>query len=617
MVFDQISVTDPLNEELSHFVWSTRYRDDQATPSEDTIEKTWGRVARAAAAIEREPDTWYARFLELLRGFRFIPGGRILAGAGTTRQVTLYNCFVMGRIDDSLEGIFDALKEGALTMQQGGGVGYDFSTIRPRGSFARATGTVASGPVSFLTVWDAMCGTILSTGARRGAMMATLRCDHPDVEEFIEAKREPGRLRHFNLSVLVTDDFMKAVKNGDDWALIFPILMSGDCGAEEIVQSAWGGNTQPAPCRVFKRMSARDLWQRICDSAYETAEPGVLFIDRINANNNLAYCETLSATNPCAEEPLPPYGGCNLGSLNLTAFVSNPFMPAAHLDLRELAAAAALAVRFLDDITEISRFPLFRQYQQIHRCRRIGLGVTGLADALAMLTLRYDSAEARVQAARAMECIRNAAYAASVDLARERGAFPEYRADAYPERPFIRALPAVTQAAIRSTGIRNSHLLAIAPAGTISLLAGNVSSGIEPAIGIESTHRIIGPDGRYRDFQATDYAYASWRSLRGPALEVPSYFVGAEDIAAEDHLLMQAALQPFVDGAIAKTITLGANFPKSEASTLLISAYEHSVKGCALYRPTARPAVIAGRPGVIQAVVDRQGRYCDVEQECD
>ncbi len=563
----------PAVSALSQFIWDTRYRDPDAQPPETTIEDTWARVAGAAAAVEQDPGSWRRRFQEILHDYRFLPAGRILAGAGTSRKVTLFSCFVMGLIGDSIEGIFEALKEGALTMQQGGGVGYDFSTLRPRGSPARSTGMVASGPVSFMHVWDAMCGTILASGARRGAMMATLRCDHPDVEEFIQAKRTPDALRFFNLSVLVSDAFMQAVEDDKDWRLVFP--------------AATGAAT------TGKSVQARGLWNQLCDNAYASAEPGVLFIDHINAANNLGYSETLSATNPCGEEPLPPYGACNLGSINLAAFVIDPFTPRARFDSGAIRDTAAVAARFLDDIIDISGFPLLRQRQEVQRTRRIGLGITGLADALAMLGLRYDSEAARQAAAQAMQGIRDAAYRASVETASERGPFPGFRPDAYLDRPFIRALPDEIRAGIRSSGIRNSHLTAIAPAGTISLLAGNVSSGIEPIIALEGWRRILGPDGSEQKFAIADHAYAAWRSGHRAAADPPSCFVLGRDVSPRDQLLMLASLQPCVDGAISKTVALADDFPQAGVAELFECAYRLGLKGCTIYRRQARACVIS------------------------
>lgn len=566
---------DPAESALSRYIWETRYRDPDASVAESGIEDSWRRVAAAAAAVERDAASWRERFLDVLRGFRFLPSGRILAGAGTARQVTLFSCFVMGAIEDSIEGIFEALKEGALTMQQGGGVGYDFSTLRPRGSRAAATGRQSSGPVSFLRVWDAMCATIHATGARRGAMMGTLRCDHPDILEFIDAKREPGALSFFNLSVLVTDSFMRAIEADSAWPLVFP----AQTGAE----------------RDARTVPARRLWERLCASAHASAEPGMLFIDRINAWNNLGYCETLSATNPCGEEPLPPYGACNLGSINLAAFVADPFTPAARVEHEAIAETARIAVRFLDDIIDVSAFPLARQREQALRSRRIGLGITGLADALAMLGLRYDSDVARRLAADWMRSIRDAAYRSSIATAAERGAFPAFRADAYLDRPFIRSLPDDIRRDIRASGIRNSHLTAIAPAGTISLLAGNVSSGIEPIFALEGSRRLLDPEGAARDFPTTDYAHARWREGHAATATPPPGFVLGRDVAAGDQLRMQAALQPAVDGAISKTVTVADAGAESTVAELFHSAYQLGLKGCAVYRPRARAGILADR----------------------
>jgi len=603
-------------QSLAEFIWQTRYRDADAQPPESGLDDSWKRVAHAVAAIEREAALWAERFLHILRSLRFLPGGRIVAGAGTLHRVTLCNCFVMGLIGDSIEGIFESLKEGALTMQEGGGVGYDFSTLRPRGARARATGMVASGPVSFMRVWDAMCATVLSTGARRGAMMATLRCDHPDIEEFIDAKRQADCLQHFNISVLISDAFMDAVARDAPWPLVFPVEELREEGGEH-VKRAWSGKPLPVACAIQRTVRARDLWQRLCDSAYDCAEPGVLFIDRINAMNNLGYCENLSATNPCAEEPLPPFGACNLGSLNLPAFVLEPFTPRAHFDDQGIAEATRLAVRFLDNVTEISRFPLLRQREQAHRSRRIGLGITGLADALAMLGLHYGDEAARIAAARLMCRIRDAAYTASVELARERGAFPAFDREHYAARPFIQRLPPAVRAAIERDGIRNSHLLAIAPAGTISLLAGNVSSGIEPLFGTEAVRRVRDGQGGWRNFRVSDYAYAAWRARPDAQPRFSAPF--AEGIVSAQHqLLMQAALQPYVDGAIAKTVRLASDAVRGSVPEILESAYDLGLKGCTIFRDASRAAVIRESPASSAEREAEHGKHCcDLERESD
>jgi ribonucleoside-diphosphate reductase alpha chain len=432
-----------------------------------------------------------------------------------------------------------------------------------------------------MDVWDSMCRTIMSAGTRRGAMMGTLRCDHPDIEAFIDAKRASDTLRHFNLSVLVSEAFMQAVLGDEDWPLVFPDL-------EGTVQRVWSGGTHAVPCRVHRVVRARALWQRLCDSAYDCAEPGVLFIDEINSSNNLSYCEQLSATNPCGEAPLPAYGSCNLASINLTAFVKEPFTASAHLDQGGIAEVAAVAVRFLDNVIEIAKYPLPRQREAARQSRRIGIGITGLADALAMLGLRYDSEEARSAASHAMRVIRDAAYAASAELARERGAFPAFEPDAYLARPFIAELPDEIRRAIAAHGIRNSHLLAIAPAGSVSLLAHNVSTGIEPMFGIETLHRVASSEREYRNFQVTDYAYALWHQVRPAPQPKPAFFVEAENIAPRDHLLMQATLARYVDGSIAKTVTLPRNFPRKGVAELFGTAHVLGLKGCTIFRAGAR-----------------------------
>ncbi len=573
---------DPFRMDISRHIWETRYR----SAGETDIHASWKRVAQAIAAAETQGrDAWAERFFSLLDGFRFLPGGRILAGAGTGHRVTLFNCFVMGEIADELTSIFEALKEGALTMQQGGGVGYDFSTLRPAGTVAQATGSIASGPVSFMHIWDAMCATMLSTGARRGAMMATLRCDHPDIETFVDAKRDSAALRHFNLSVLVSDAFMAAVADDADWPLAFPGL----------------GNV--------RSVKARALWQRILRAAYDTAEPGVLFVDTINRDNTLADREKLSATNPCGEIPLPPYGACDLGSLNLAAFVISPYAADARLDLDALADSARMAVRFLDNVIDVSRYPLPAQAEQARRTRRIGLGITGLADALVLLGLGYDSDAARALAADAMRTLRDAAYRASIELAGEKGAFPAFDSGAFLASGFAGRLPQDIRDAIATHGIRNSHLLAIAPAGTISLLANNLSSGIEPVFAAEAERRVLGTDGRYRTHRVVDYACQLWRQ-QGEGL--PPAFVEARQIDPLAHLQMQAALQPFVDNAISKTINVAAEYPFERFEELYRRAHALGLKGCTVFRPNAVTGAILSQPPARE-----QLHCCGLEREAD
>ncbi len=573
-------IVHPGIEALSRHIWMTRYRaGGEADPG-----ATRRRVAAAVAEAEpADREAWAARFEALMEGWRFLPGGRILAGAGTGQRVTLLNCFVMGAIADSLDGIFDALKEGALTMQQGGGVGYDFSTLRPRGARARASGAVASGPVSFMRIWDATCAELLSTGARRGAMMATLRCDHPDVLEFVGAKRQRGQLTRFNLSVGVTDAFMDCLDRAGDWLLVFPCesLRAGD---GEVVTRRWPGHAEPVACRVLGRLPARRLWEAIAGSAWASAEPGVLFLDRINRENNLRRSETLCATNPCGEVPLPPYGACNLGSFNLACYVLGPFGDAPRLDLDRLSRDAAVAVRFLDDVIDVSRFPLPRQAAEARRTRRIGLGVTGLADALVMLGLGYDSPAGREAAASAMRTICQSAYASSAALAGERGACPAWAEGGSLDAPMLARLPGPLREDIGRYGLRNAQLTAIAPAGTISLLAGNVSSGIEPVFEAHQRRRVVDLDGRYREFEIPDRAVAVWWAERGHD-SLPGALVTARQLSPEAHLAMQATLQPWVDGAISKTVNLPEDAGPQEVEEIYARAWSLGLKGCTAFRP--------------------------------
>lgn len=596
---------------IAQHIWDTKYRHyERGVALDACIEDTWQRIAKALAAPENNPDYWQSRFYSILCDFKFLPGGRIQAGAGTVHQVTLFNCFVMGTIADSMDGIFDALKEGALTMQQGGGVGYDFSTLRPRGAQAAGVGSVASGPVSFMRIWDSMCATILSTGARRGAMMGTLCCDHPDIEEFIAAKQDRSQLRHFNVSVLVSDAFMAAVSRDEDWPLIFPANESETGG--ELLLRTWPGSGDAVPCKVYKRIRARELWQKIMRANYDYAEPGVLFIDRINRLNNLYYCETIHATNPCGEVPLPPYGACDLGSINLTQFVRDPFTARAQLDLDAIGATAAIAVRLLDNVIDVSHFPLASQAGQAQRSRRIGLGITGLADALIMLQIRYGGNEAVQIGQLAMQRICHAAYQASTKLAREKGAFPLFDKEKYLTGTFVRTLPESIRDGIAQHGIRNSHLTAIAPAGTISLLANNISSGLELVFDSCYTRRVLKRDGCYADFPVTDFAAALWRKGRA-SKDLPPAFVTAHELTPAEHLTMQAAIQPYVDQAISKTINIPADYDFARFSDLYQQAYDLGLKGCTTFRPNAITGAVLSKTDTVHAAP----HCCGLEREAD
>ncbi len=575
---------------ISQHIWKQKYRFQPAqsagpgggasagpstpAPTDASLDDTFKRVADAAASVEKGGKKtrakWALKFHAAMADFGFLPAGRILAGAGTHRQVTLFNCFVMGTIGDDLGDIFSHVREAALTMQQGGGIGHDFSTLRPKGALVQSIGAEASGPVSFMDVWDGMCQTIMSAGARRGAMMATLRVDHPDIEEFIDAKSDPTRLRNFNLSVLVSDVFMDAVAANEPWQLRFE-------------------------GKVYRTIQARDLWHKIMCATYDYAEPGVVFIDRTNERNNLNYCETINATNPCGEQPLPPYGACLLGSINLTRFVIDPFAKNARLDIAAIKKRVSIAIRLLDNMIDVSGTPLNEQRQEANAKRRIGLGITGLGDALIAMGVRYDTERARTLSQKWMKNIQNAAYRASADLAAEKGAFPLYHRAHIAARPNIRALTKATRKRIEKHGLRNGCLTSIAPTGTISLLAGNVSSGIEPVFDARYERTLRGQDGTKETFTIEDFACVQYRLLQADVAEqghanigtheLPPAFVSASQMSPKSHLEMQAALQPFVDSSISKTINCDAGISFTDFQTVYRDAYDLGLKGCTTYRP--------------------------------
>lgn len=560
-----MTVSEPLpRSPIADQIWDMKYRLKEAdgTPVDASVEDTWRRVANALAEAEKPKSRakWADQFYDAMADFRFMPAGRILAGAGTGRSVTLFNCFVMGTVGDDMGSIFENLKEAALTMQQGGGIGYDFSTIRPRGAPVHGVGADASGPLSFMDVWDAMCRTIMSAGSRRGAMMATLRCDHPDIEAFIVAKQDPARLRMFNLSVLVTDPFMAAVRNDADWDLVFD-------------------------GKPFKTVRARDLWDRIMRATYDYAEPGVIFIDRINSLNNLSYCETIASTNPCGEQPLPPYGACLLGSINLARLVRDPFDETARMDEEELSKLVAVAVRMMDNVVDVSLFPLEAQAHEAKAKRRIGLGVTGLADALLMCRQRYGSAEAAEMTTRWMAMIERAAYLASSAIAKEKGSFPLYDRDAYLQTGHLKDLDKEIRDAIAANGIRNALVTSIAPTGTISLFADNVSSGVEPVFAFSYTRKVLMPDGSREEETVSDYAVRAYQARFGANAALPDYFVTAQTLSAHEHIVMQAALQKHIDSSISKTVNCPADITFDAFKDIYVSAYDLGLKGCTTYRP--------------------------------
>ena len=538
-------------------VWNIKYRGK----GDANIPATWERIARALVKPEEEAirSGVEAQFEEALKGFRFFPAGRIVAGAGTGRHVTLFNCFVMGIIPDDMGGIFAHLKEAALTMQAGSGIGYDFATLRPKGAPVLGVCADASGPLTFMDVWDSMCRTIRSAGSRRGAMMATMRCDHPDIEAFIGAKQEAGRLRMFYLSVLVTDAFMAAVEADDAWELTF------------------GG-------RTWTTVSARELWDRIMRGTYACAEPGVIFIDCIKQRNNLQYCETISAANPCGEQPLRPYGACLLGSINLTRFITDPFGEDARFDQETFDATVEAAVRMMDNVVDVSRFPLEEQRQEAFAKRRIGLGITGLADALIMMRAAYGDERSLELAGARLARLRRKAYLASIRLAKEKGPFPLWDAQAWCSGANVAEFDEDVREAPRKHGIRNALLTSIAPTGTISLFA-NISSGLEPVFAFSYTRNVLLPDGTGKSEEVIDYAVRLWRRLKGPDAPLPDYFVDAQVLKPADHVAMQAVVQKYIDSSISKTINVPEDISFEAFRDVYLEAFRLGCKGCTTYRP--------------------------------
>jgi ribonucleoside-diphosphate reductase alpha chain len=580
-------------------IWNGKYRlttPNEAIADDMSVEDTWRRIAKACAVATPEiygdakgvPDLaiyqnqWEQHFYEALENFSFLPAGRITAGAGSGRNVTLFNCYVMGTIPDDMAGIFEMLKEAALTMQQGGGIGYDFSTIRPKGAPVKGVDADASGPITFMDCWDAMCRTIMSAGSRRGAMMATMRCDHPDVMDFITAKREAARLRMFNVSVLATDAFMEAVKFDRPWELVHE-KQPADTSLGKNADGKW----------IYEVISAKQLWETMMESTYNYAEPGVLFVDRINQMNNLHYCETISATNPCGEQPLPPYGACLLGSLNLATFVKNPFSNESHVDFERLKKVTRTAVRMLDAVIDVSLFPLEAQREEAKAKRRMGLGVTGLADMLLMLNMTYGSKDAADTAEVVMRMITIAAYEESIALARQFGPCPvtetKEQRMAFVQSGFMQRMPSYLRDEIIQAGIRNALLTSIAPTGTISLYAGNVSSGVEPIFATGYTRKVLEKDGSKREEKVFDAALLEWKFYaenNGLDMDAqPPALVTAQDLSPMAHIVMQAAVQRWIDSSISKTVNCPVDISFEDFKDVYWEAYETGCKGCTTYRP--------------------------------
>lgn len=559
---EQPQLDSIFEQSISHQIWKDKYQFRIGErPVDQTIYDTWRRVADGLATAEAPNNqaAWSAQFYAAMDDFKLIPGGRILAGCRTGRDVTLCNTFVMSTIPDSLSGLMDTVKDAALTMKMGGGIGFDFSTLRPKGARVNGIGCPAAGPLPGMDICDAVCKMVVS-GMGRGAMMATLRCDHPDIEAFITAKSDPARMRNFNLSVLITDRFMDAVRDDAPWDLM------------------WEG-------KVWRTLDARALWASIMQQTYKTAEPGVLFIDRINDANTLNYLEHISATNSCAEQPLPPNGACPLASLNLARLVRSPFTSNAYLDVAEVAALAAIAVRMLDNALDVSRYALDAQKHEAQSKRRIGIGVTGVANAFIMLGVRYGSDKAKTLLGTWMQTIQNACYLASANLAKERGSFPAFQRIAHLKNRNMGKLDPVVRHEIATSGLRNGLLTTIAPTGTTSLLAGNVSSGIEPVFSATFHRRIIHPDGSRGQERVVDYAAGLFHRIYGPNAPLPEAYITVNDLSPDDHVNMQSEAQKWVDSGISKTVNCPEDISYQDFENVYLRSYASGCKGCTTFRP--------------------------------
>ena len=531
--------------------------------------------ARQAGAMS-DDDEHRSAFKKILLNQRYMPAGRVQAAMGSPKNVTAYNCFVSGVIEDSMDSIMDKAKEAAETMRRGGGIGFDFSRIRPRNDRIVSLDSSASGPVSFMAIFDSVCNTIVSAGHRRGAMMSVLRVDHPDIEEFIRAKKDASTLTNFNISVGVTDEFMSCVTTGKPFDLVFD-------------------------GRVYQTIDASALWDEIMRNNWDWAEPGVLFLDRINDDNNLQYVETIEATNPCGEQPLPPYGACLLGSFNLVKYMyrGNQHKDYYSFDFTQFKEDIPHVVRAMDNVIDRTQYPLVAQEKEAKAKRRMGLGITGLANVLTLLGIRYGSPDAVRITRKITKTLMCGTYEASALLAEEKGVFPEYRPE-YNASRFIQRLPKDLRELIQKNGIRNSHLTSIAPTGTISFTADNISSGVEPVFSNQLDRTVQTEQGPII-VPLKDYVYNTY-NLRN---------VEADELTTHDHLDMQIAVQPFVDSAVSKTINVADDVTFDEFKGVYMKAWKGKLKGCTTFRAAGKRYGILNKVEPLEEPIEGAACFID------
>ncbi len=634
-------------QSVSLDIWDKKYRlkTKQGSFIDQDMDDTYQRVARALADVEETEEKrglWFEKFLWALRRGA-IPAGRITSNAGAQEHkpaTSTINCTVSGIVEDSMDGILEKVHEAGLTLKAGCGIGYEFSTLRPKGAFVAGAGAYTSGPLSFMDIYDKMCFTVSSAGGRRGAQMATFDISHPDVTDFIKAKREAGRLRQFNLSTLITKEFMEAVKADAEWKLAFPVTekeaIADDldiADTEQVVWREWPVKGKyltresdgKVACRVYKTIKSQRLWDVIMSSTYDFAEPGFILIDRVNEMNNNWFCENIRATNPCGEQPLPPYGACLLGSINLTKFVRDPFTEHTHFDWDQYREVVAIFTRMLDNVVEINGLPLQQQRDEIVRKRRHGMGYLGLGSTLTMLMMKYGEADSLQFTEEVTKVMAEVGWEVGVELAEEKGAAPimeeefEITADLLSKRPemakdgiklgdkikgkvlmglysrYMQQFPEKLRKQIAKTGSRFSHHSSIAPTGTISLsLANNASNGIEPSFAHHYSRNVIREGKKSKEkVDVFSYELLAYRELVNPDAmpfsdkaeeQLPAYFLDSSTIAAKAHVDIQAAAQKWIDSSISKTINVPTDYDFGDFKNIYLYAYEKGLKGCTTFR---------------------------------